>query len=76
MDHNKLVLERFKKAEDYPEATEDSLLDYLNDLINSSATNKSEAYEVLVDYLDYLNVDPDSLVVKRQGNRFEVEFAE
>ena len=76
MEHSKHVLEQFKKAEDYPEATEDVLLEYLNDLINSSATNSDEAYEVLVDYLDYLNVDPDSIAINRRGAKFEVEFVE
>ncbi len=76
MEHSRYVLERFKEAEDYPEATEDVLLDYLSDLINKSATNKDEAYEILVEYLDYLQVDPDSLVIKKKGNRFDVEFAE
>lgn len=76
MEHSRYILERFKQAEDYPEATEDTLLDYLTDLINNSATNRAEAYEVLVDYLDYLNVDPNSLVIKKEGDRFDVEFAE
>jgi hypothetical protein len=69
------VLERFRKAEDYPEATEDSLLDYLTDLINNSATNQEEAQEVLCDYLEYLNVDPDSIKLQFRNGQFEVDFA-
>lgn len=74
MVNTRFVLERFQKAEDYPEATEDTLIDYLTDLVNNSATSREEAQEVLLDYLDYLNVDPDSLVVHVKNGHFEVDF--
>ncbi|NLT96117.1 MAG: hypothetical protein GXW85_11440 [Clostridia bacterium] len=69
------VLARFREAEDYPEATEDTLLEYLTDMINKSATNHEEAEEVLRDYLEYLNVDPDSIRLQFRNGQFEVDFA-
>jgi len=75
MHNTKYILERFRKAEDYPEATEDSLLEYLSDLINNSASTPEEAQEVLWDYLEYLNVDPDSIKINYHNGQFEVDFA-
>ncbi|MGI6227157.1 MAG: hypothetical protein ACOYJ1_12975 [Peptococcales bacterium] len=74
MHNTKYIVERFRKAEEYPEATEDSLLEYLSDLINHSATTKEEAQEVLWEYLEYLNVDPDSIKLFNRNGQFEVDF--
>jgi len=75
MHNTKYVLERFRKAEDYPEATEDSFVEYLLDLVNNSASTQEEAQEVLWDYLEYLNVDSDSVKVINNNGQFEVEFS-
>jgi len=75
MHNTKYLLERFRKAEEYPEATEDSLLEYLSDLINNSATTQEEAQEVLWDYLEYLNVDPESIKLHNRNGQFEVDFS-
>lgn len=75
MHNTKYLVERFRKAEEYPEATEDSLLEYLSDLINNSATTNEEAQEVLWEYLEYLNVDPDSIKLANRNGQFEVDFS-
>ncbi|MFZ5944198.1 MAG: hypothetical protein ACOYVD_08820 [Bacillota bacterium] len=75
MHNTKYVLERFRKAEEFPEATEDSILEYLTDLVNNSAATKEEAQEVLMEYLEFLNVDPDSMRVYNRNGYFEVDFS-
>ncbi|MFZ7101796.1 MAG: hypothetical protein ACOWWO_03935 [Peptococcaceae bacterium] len=75
MHNTKYVLDRFRKAEEFPEATEDSLIDYLTDLINNSAANREEAQEVLWEYLEYLRVDPDSINISERNGYFEVDFS-
>ncbi|MDK2824359.1 MAG: hypothetical protein PWQ67_2298 [Clostridia bacterium] len=75
MHNTKYVLERFRKAEEYPEATEESLLEYLTDLLNNSASTREEAQEVLWEYLEFLNVDPDSIKVYSRNGQFEVDFS-
>lgn len=74
MPNSQYILERFRYAEDCPEATEDTFLNFLNNMINSSANNEEEAQDVLLDYLDFLNVSSNLLKINYKNGHFEVDF--